>query len=354
MESFLIEWPPEEKWFISHSRIEGEGKVMVFELLKEGETRDNWQELASMTAHIGARAEKPENIWHNLIQQAQQNFPEARIELMSETLNAEFPAGLYSVEGNEQSTICRIVQGKEGVYLSAVVFREPFIEAATKEKWIQRLQSGEVKAQGIQETLKQSNLIHLHLPQTPKHKNKPQTPVSQEFTEWLNNPIITPLFHPEQPGDLSVHFMEDEQWKTAWVNIIDQKKGIYRGAVLPGQDYIPGISAHEVFFFQYAPSIRRMIRVTPAYLAEIGDWKITPCNPCRFDMLVKPPSEVVEEGQLYTELQCPNCGGKQILQHKHYIPPVEELTIPEEEEEKVPWWKRWLQYFLSFFRPSRF
>ena len=170
MESFLINWPEEEKWFIAHSRLEGEGKVMVFEFLKEGESKETWTELASMTAHVGAKPENPQAIWQNLMAEAKNNFPNASVNLLKESLEGNFPYGTYCIEGIDQATICHLIKGNEGIYMNVVVFKEKEISEERKQKWTELFHNGQVMPQGIQETLKRSGLAHLHLPEKRKRR----------------------------------------------------------------------------------------------------------------------------------------------------------------------------------------
>lgn len=305
MESFLIQWPEEEHWRIAHSRLEGEGNIVVLELLKRGESREIFTEHVSMTTHLGATPENPDQVWKNLLRQTQDRYPEAKVRLLEENPDDNFPWGIYLVEGvpgenGYRSTLSHIVAGKEGMYMNAVILPQKAIDQAPLVRWLSIFKGGKVVPRTLQETLMSSGLQDLVLPQ--KQKENPQS--DQEAPPfWLTDPHIRAFSHPRQPQDVPVMLVKKGIAEMIWVKVLTKNEHFYTGMTLGFGDHAEN---EKTIFMAFDPGVKRFVQIPPRAVSEGNRWEVRPCANCGFGTIYEFPHNRYEA----FALPCPVCRGE--------------------------------------------
>ena len=158
--------------------------------------------------------------------------------------------------------------------------------------------------------------------------------------EWRTHGLLAGRFHPDFPDDLQVIVhdggprLTDRRPEAVWVRLhATEAADLFLGRVLNQPTQLKSIKlGQEVRCLVTAPA-KYPVLATAKYLAERGEWSITPCQKCGFGELFDPPSDLIRA--IFPDIQagtvmeaftsfCPPCGGVQVVQHK----PTASLRAP--------------------------
>ena len=148
-EGFLLSWPDEEGWKAANKQ--ENDKTFFIEVLRRGETFENWTQLGTMASYKRARVQDistvPE-IYHDLFKK---RCPDVRLTVHTVEANREHPRVLFSLDcpkftdgSKSESSVWIVTQGKQAVYVTHRSIREASVPEDLRSKWIEWLKTGEV------------------------------------------------------------------------------------------------------------------------------------------------------------------------------------------------------------------
>ncbi len=148
-ELFIFHWAEEEKWTIeSHSDDE---QMMVGQLLKTNETRDNWTEALAMQTFKGLTHASMDKTMNSMFDQAKLSSPNAKLTLIEKDEDAEYPWVIFSIEGKNdfqgkaiESELWYVIQGKKSLHMRIWSIKEIPIPEDTKKKWVESFKGGKI------------------------------------------------------------------------------------------------------------------------------------------------------------------------------------------------------------------
>lgn len=354
MESYLLQWPTEDMWKISHASVQEGGKGVVLEFRRaqrEGMSEDH----ASMTSLSGTFSMPLQEMVDHQVKIQRESRPEISHFILNKSAdNSPYPWITYVLEGLQdgskvRSSIHHIVKGDKGLYLLVMIHHEAYMPMELREKWSRFFQSGKIVPQSLSRTLAQSNLIGGTLPESLTLSQEEETEQNpDEEGKSLPDPRIVQQSHPQHPGDIQVWTLASAQQARplhkVWARVLTQQEEVWQALVIQEAEGISSLKKQDVIYLMWSEARQDFFQVTPLFLAEHKEWQITPCQPCGFELLMQAPSELMVDGSLAAEVSCVCCGGKQRVQHLRYVPP---LTL-EEEEDLPSWWEVFIRWVRSF------
>jgi hypothetical protein len=148
---------------------------------------------------------------------------------------------------------------------------------------------------------------------------------------WRNHPVLKDKFHREYPDDTQAFLHEGFRAATVkpelvWIRVTGMNGNLVTAELLNQPVNLKSFHANENYTFQLNGS-GKLIYVSPAYLEEIKDWKISPCEKCGNDVLFDTPATIcriafpdMPEGavmQVFTTF-CPMCGNAMAVSQREF------------------------------------
>ena len=166
---------------------------------------------------------------------------------------------------------------------------------------------------------------------------------------WRANPLLKNRLHPDFPDDLQVivHDGGPRLCSTTpelmWVSVTGESEGVFSGRVLNEPQNLTTVKAGDTVLFLVTEACEHPFRVSPKYLAERSNWKVTPCDKCGFGDMFDAPSDV--QNKLFPDLPegasmdaftsfCPICGGIQLITSR-------DVDDERHGQRNRRWWQFW-------------
>lgn len=148
-ESLKINWPDEEKWKLASDQ--ESGNVQVLDIIKEGESLDNWTELGNMMAYRGVEPIPMAKMMEILYGQAKKNAPESKLTFIEKDEKAEYPWAIFMIESprfnnddKPESQLWYVIQGRQALYSNFRAVKQAKITDEQREKWIKFFKASEI------------------------------------------------------------------------------------------------------------------------------------------------------------------------------------------------------------------
>jgi hypothetical protein len=185
----------------------------------------------------------------------------------------------------------------------------------------------------------------------------PQPPAGTLWGWWRTDPRLRGRFHPEYPDDLQVLVhdggprLTDHRPELIWVRVTGGTGDVFTGIVLNKPHHLHLVSdGSEIQFI--AAGGEHLLQVREKYLAERGDWEITPCNRCGLAALFDAPSDLIRvvfpntpPGATMSGFTafCGACGGILLVKSKGDGGPDAETppASPASSAGAKKWWQFW-------------
>ena len=139
-ETLALDWPDEENWVLGN-RQESSTMEMI-ELVKQGESLENWTELGTMISIKGAKNVGVENMMNLLYNQTKPNSPSAKLTFIEKGVKDGYPWILFKIEcpqfnddPNPESQLWYIVQGSTSLFTNNRAIKKKCIPKELEEKW---------------------------------------------------------------------------------------------------------------------------------------------------------------------------------------------------------------------------
>lgn len=148
---------------------------------------------------------------------------------------------------------------------------------------------------------------------------------------WRNHPVLKDKFHRDYPDDTQAYLHEGFRAATVkpelvWIRITGMNGNLVTAELLNQPVNLKSFHANESYTFQLNGS-GKLVYVSPEYLEEIKDWKISPCEKCGNDVLFDTPATIcriafpdMPEGavmQVFTTF-CPMCGNAMAVSQREF------------------------------------
>jgi len=147
-ESLILYWPENENWQ-PKSNQENDQMKMV-ELLRNGETFDNWTEIGTMQSIKGAASVPLEKIMQLTFEQTKTTCPKAKLSLIERSEKGR-PWLIFTIEcpkfkddKTTESQLWYITPGETTLYVNFRAIKKASIPDETKKKWTEFFKSGVV------------------------------------------------------------------------------------------------------------------------------------------------------------------------------------------------------------------
>lgn len=148
-ESLMINWPEEEKWKLGSNQETEEMQVM--DLVREGETLQNWTELGNMTAFRGLPPVPMNIMMENFSAGAKKDAPEAKVTFIEKDEKAEYPWIIFMIESprfnnddKPESQLWYVIQGRQALYSNFRAVKKAKITDEQREKWVKFFKASEI------------------------------------------------------------------------------------------------------------------------------------------------------------------------------------------------------------------
>lgn len=139
-ESLSLKWPEDEKWKIAETQ--ENDRLKFTELLRNGETFENWTEIGTMLVYKGVTGEDIEFRANLLYEQTKQQCPKAKFTIVDMDKKIEYPWIIFSIEcpisgqlKTPESQLWLIIQGNASMYLVDRAIKEESLPSKIKLKW---------------------------------------------------------------------------------------------------------------------------------------------------------------------------------------------------------------------------
>lgn len=165
---------------------------------------------------------------------------------------------------------------------------------------------------------------------------------------WRNHPVLKDKFHRDYPDDTQAFLHEGFRATTVkpelvWIRVTGMNDNIVTAELLNQPVNLKSFHANESYTFQLNGS-GKLIYVSPEYLEEIKDWKISPCEKCANDVLFDTPSTICRIAfpdmpgdavmQVFTTF-CPMCGNAMAVSQRTF----------EDNANRNPVNKKWYEFW---------
>lgn len=149
IEGFLLSWPDEEGWNLANSK---ESTEMVFiEVLKKGETLDNWSQLGTMVSYKNAYVPDISSVSKTFLDGYKQRCPDVRLTVHEVEQNREYPRAIFSFDcpkfvsdGKAESSVYIATQGKTSLYVTSRAIKAESVPEKLRAEWIEWFKTGKV------------------------------------------------------------------------------------------------------------------------------------------------------------------------------------------------------------------
>jgi len=148
-ESLKINWPDEEKWKLGSNQETAEMQVM--DIIREGETLQNWTELGNMTAHRGLQGIPMDTMMKILTEGAKTNAPDTKVTFIEKNEQTEYPWIIFKMESprfnnddKPESQLWYVIQGKQALYTNFRAVKKDKITDEQREKWVKFFKVSEI------------------------------------------------------------------------------------------------------------------------------------------------------------------------------------------------------------------
>jgi tetratricopeptide (TPR) repeat protein len=149
IESFVLEWPANEKWKLGSNQ--ENDQMHVIEVIHSNETLEKWSEIGTMTTIKNVKNVPMDKAMDLTYQQSKQNAPNAKLTFIEKDETAEYPWITFTIESPEftndktpESQLWYIVQGKNALYTNFRAVKQATIPAELKDKWIAFFKAGKI------------------------------------------------------------------------------------------------------------------------------------------------------------------------------------------------------------------
>lgn len=151
VEAFLLQWPAEDHWQVVHHNWDATGLDLT--LVKEGESLEEWSEIASSTFYKGYYQQGVEQIMGGMIRNAQKTYLKAKMTIVERHTgwDEKYPWVLFMIEcedynrtGKPQSVMYLIRKGEHYTYIAFRAIRAAKISGKVQKNWEQFFTAGQV------------------------------------------------------------------------------------------------------------------------------------------------------------------------------------------------------------------
>ena len=148
-ESLSIYFPEEENWKIASNQ-ESEQMTLI-EMLRDGETFENWTELVNMQAIKGVVGIPMDKAMNMMFEQTKQGCQKAKLTFIEKDEKAEHPWIIFTIEcpsyesdNTAESQLWYVIQGETSLYTNFMAIKKKSIPKKTKEKWTTLFKTGKI------------------------------------------------------------------------------------------------------------------------------------------------------------------------------------------------------------------
>ena len=140
LESLAIDWPDEENWKLGSSQ-ENE-KMVLIELIREGDTIDNWYDFVNMMSIKGLKTTNLNGIMNMMFAQTKQNSPQAELTFIEKNTETQYPWIIFKIEcpsflddNKPESQLWYVIQGNTSLYTNFRAIKEKKITDEQVKEW---------------------------------------------------------------------------------------------------------------------------------------------------------------------------------------------------------------------------
>lgn len=148
-EGVLVNWPDEEGWTIA-DRQENQ-KLLMIELLRKGESLDNWTQIGTMISGKGVRLADIRMAYERYAATFKKTCPDVRLAIHVIEPTIEFPRVIFSQEcsktpkdGHPEAAVWLVVQGRQSLYTVHRALRAEALSDELRAKWVEWLKTARV------------------------------------------------------------------------------------------------------------------------------------------------------------------------------------------------------------------
>ncbi|HEY6095726.1 MAG TPA: hypothetical protein VIU93_12315 [Gallionellaceae bacterium] len=148
-EGLLLDWPDAEGWKVAANQ-ENQTTQMI-ELIRQGETLDNWTQIGSMIWYKGIRVTDIHSIYEKLSDTFKKTCPDVKLEIQFSEATAEYPRIIFLQEclktpkdGHPEAALFLAIQGKQSLYVAHRAAKLAHLPDNLRKKWVKWLKTGKV------------------------------------------------------------------------------------------------------------------------------------------------------------------------------------------------------------------
>jgi len=148
-EGLVLNWPEQEGWKVANRQ---ENKnIQMLELVREGETLENWTQIGTMIWNKGAVLPHIDKAYALYSSKLRAGCPGAQINTVLLEADIPFPRVIFTLDcpktpkdGHPESAVWLIVQGKQSLYVAHRAARTERLSENLQKKWASWLKSAKV------------------------------------------------------------------------------------------------------------------------------------------------------------------------------------------------------------------
>lgn len=304
MESFVLKWPKEEDWKITHSSVEGDGRTIVFGLTP---TKPNVAGERVMQL-IRLPKEKPglDDFFENWLDDFSRNQPNLNLEKIP--FNLSYPSRLFLLKGlvmqaEPTSAIGLMVAGEQSMLLHMHLFPLEKVSEVILNRRLKLFNSLEIKPQSLEDSLVESTLLPA---KTKTNHSKEVSRQSEVIPAYLQE-----FAHPRHPEDfpywvISFDIMRKEMF---WARILKEVgENLFVARALFEEDS-PG------FYLKWDTWRQAFVRISSEGLSLLPQLEISACTGCKFQTI--DPVSIQKSAKSPTYITCPFCEGQIMISERN-------------------------------------
>lgn len=151
-EELELFWPENEKWKIGSQQ--ENSQMAVVELIREGETLENWTEIGTMTSYKNVPRIPVDDAMNLIYGTAKTNAINPKITFIEKDETAKYPWIIFKIESPKfrndkipESQVWMLIQGEKTMYSVFRAVKQAEIPLELQEKWVSFLKTSKVVSQ---------------------------------------------------------------------------------------------------------------------------------------------------------------------------------------------------------------
>ena len=150
-EGLLLDLPHHEGWKVGNRQYDK--GVQFIELVKNGETVENWTELVTMISKPIDPLINLEVVMENFLTETQKSAPKAKLTLVEKDLKNRYPRIMFKIEaadypgksGQEaESDLFYLVKGVSHLFINVRAVKRPHLSKAQVDSWAATFRAAKV------------------------------------------------------------------------------------------------------------------------------------------------------------------------------------------------------------------